>query len=103
MKSCTESENGTEVPLSTGERLQIILPENRTAGFKWSIQTVPDFCHVFRDESVSGGKTPGAGGTHLWEMEARQPGVSELVLVYQRSWEQQAAREFRLTLNARGH
>jgi predicted secreted protein len=101
MKSCTESENATEVTLSTGEHLKIVLPENRTAGFKWSIQTVPDFCHVLRDESISGGETPGASGTHIWEIEARRPGVSELVLIYQRSWEHQAAREYKLTLNAR--
>jgi len=102
MKQFTEANNGSEVQLATRDTFQIRLPENRTAGFRWAIQALPPFCQVTGDQFISPPAVLGAAGEHIWAIETRGPGTSELVLSYGRSWESQATREYKLTLSSKG-
>lgn len=97
-----EADSGRTVTMSVSDELQIILDENQTTGYLWSVVTndedvlgqsgEPSF--VIDDDSV------GAGGEKTYTFRAIAPGTSALVLV--NAMEGQAAvdpdRIFELTV-----
>jgi len=88
-----EASSGQTVELSTGQVMELRLPENPTTGFRWHV-TSPGgpACRIIFDTYQSPDRAiPGAGGAHVWRVEAVQPGLCNLTLRYSRSWDTEAA------------
>ena len=83
---------------SLGDQLELVLPENRTTGFRWHI--VADgspVCELQEDVPTEPRATPGRLSHRRWRLEVRQEGESELRIAYRRAWEEVApARKFEL-------
>ena len=99
MLAINEASNGQTVELSTGQVMELRLAENPATGFRWHVSSPGDpACHIVSDayeQPPSPGK-PGAGGTHVWQVQAVRPGLCNLGLSYARSWDTGAtsARSF---------
>ena len=88
-----EASSGQTVELSTGQVMELRLPENPTTGFRWHV-TSPGgpACRIVFDTYQSPDRAiPGAGGAHVWRVEAAQAGLCNLTLRYSRSWDTEAA------------
>lgn len=79
------ADRDNEVPVRTGDRILLRLPENPTTGYRWSGQ-IPGFLRLVRDSNETG-EAPGAGGVRVLEFEAVAPGRAELRLALAREWE----------------
>jgi inhibitor of cysteine peptidase len=103
VKQITEDSNGTEIDLAVGETLEVLLPENRTTGFKWVLESGGEGVCVPAGDSFERGSAIGQPGTHRWEFRAERTGSAVIKLSYQRPWEQQQtpARKFTLKVRVR--
>jgi inhibitor of cysteine peptidase len=85
----TETDNGSTVDLTTGDRLTIRLESNPTTGYEWAIAEIDEQMLTY----LSGSYEPeddglvGQGGIQEMTFEAAQAGESVLGLKYWRSWE----------------
>ena len=98
-----EASSGQTVELSTGQVMELRLPENPTTGFRWHV-TSPGgpACRIVSDTYEPPNLAPpGAGGAHVWRVEAVQPGLCNLTLRYSRSWDTEAASGRRFTVQIR--
>jgi inhibitor of cysteine peptidase len=99
-----EAANGTEVPLESGQMLEIALKGNITTGYDWALDgALPSQVTTVTDEYVSDTGSPGvagAGGTHTFIYEAVASGTGTLKLKYRRSFEPKktAAQTFTITV-----
>jgi inhibitor of cysteine peptidase len=87
--SFNETNSGGTYPLSIGAVIQIRLRENPTTGYTWNL-SVTRGLSVINDTYIPDdvtGKLVGSGGTHVWFLEANQPGQQVLSGVYRRPWE----------------
>jgi inhibitor of cysteine peptidase len=83
-----ESDNGRTVVLRSGEMLRIVLPENATTGYRWTVEQW--------DREVAGpvaeapqyppGSAVGAGGHVEFLFKAGKSGFGEIVLREWRPW-----------------
>src|SRR5215471_1753484 len=90
--------NGRQVEATIGEEVDIILPETRTAGYRWTIlQNGEPQLQLMQDESQPNAARGGTG-KHRWRFQAIAGGASEIKIQYARSWEESAepARTFSL-------
>lgn len=99
MVQVDEKSNGTQITLATGETLEICLPENRTTGHKWFLESNSDVCASTTD-NFQPGKATGEAGTHCWQFRAERAGSCNIELAYRRSWgkDETPARSFKLAL-----
>ena len=101
----SEQDSGRTAELAVGETVEISLPENPTAGFRWTVTAVDRaVCEVVADERVAPDTSiPGAPGEHRWTVRGVHSGECALELGYGRSWQRGAspARVFRLRLRVR--
>ncbi|HET9617955.1 MAG TPA: protease inhibitor I42 family protein [Pseudolabrys sp.] len=102
MRTLTESDAGNTVELKLGETIELVLPENPTAGFRWHVDRIDTtactvLSDVFRPPAEA---TPGAGGVHVWKLKAlRVAAECPVALSYRRAWEIGApAKTFTSTL-----
>ncbi len=89
LSSLSEKDNGRQVRLQPGQKLDVVLFENGTTGYQWQIVSVdgnvlketakPDF-------KLSSGLL-GAGGRKTFHFKAASAGKTELRLAYRRPWE----------------
>ncbi len=94
-----ETSNGRQVELPVGQLLEIYLPENRTTGFKWNVESSGEPACTLVRSTYNPGRSIGQGGEHRWQFQARQAGAADIELLYCRSWERKkAARKFTLHL-----
>ena len=97
----TAQDAGASIELTPGAEFEVRLDENPTTGYRWRAgdwdQSIVDVTHEeFRPAERSG---TGAGGEHVWQLQARAPGKTVVRLTYGRGWESgAAAREFSLTV-----
>ena len=102
MPQVDETSNHNTVELPIGQTLELSLPENRTTGFKWNVQSSGEPICTLVNERYEAGRSVGQGGKHHWQFRAQQAGSADIELLYRRSWEEgKAAREF--TLHVRVH
>ncbi len=97
-----EDDSGQTVTMAAGDALQIVLPENPTTGYVWSVVT--------NDEAVLASSAEpayevdsdaiGAGGVKTFMFRAAAPGTSVLRLVNARAQETavEPSRVFELTV-----
>jgi predicted secreted protein len=93
----TEQTNGREVEVKAGEELEIVLPEVRTAGYRWNIvQNGAPQLQLVQDDSQPNAARVGGARQHRWRFGAVAAGASEIKIEYARSWEESAqpARTF---------
>lgn len=105
MLALTEADADKTFDLATGDSVEIRLPENATAGYRWTIEAIDNsICDVTADERQAPAKVvPGAPGSHFWRLKALRAGDCRIAIAYRRSWAADAppAREFKLRLRVR--
>ena len=94
--SLSEKDDGSNVTLGVGQKLEVVLKSNQTTGYQWAIDTKPEACLEQVDEptydSASGSTgMVGAGGKETWVFEGKSAGTTPLKLKYWRSFEPTAA------------
>jgi inhibitor of cysteine peptidase len=77
---------GDTVVVAVGEEFVVALPATPSTGYTWTAAGNPDVTFV-SSHQVAGGSQPGAEGTQEMTFEGRQPGGSQLVFTYVRSFE----------------
>jgi inhibitor of cysteine peptidase len=99
MIQINEESNGTRMDLPIGETLELCLPENRTTGYKWVLESSSDVC-VLLNNSFQPGHATGEPGKRCWQFRAERAGSGAIELTYRRTWseEKAASRAFRLAL-----
>lgn len=82
---------GHEVPaaaLVVGDVLAVELPENRTTGYVWSADAVPEqLVELAEAPPDEAGRPPGAGRSRVLRFAAARPGAGELRLRQGRPWQ----------------
>src|SRR5579872_1311866 len=89
--------------VTVGQRFEVCLDENRTAGYRWGLRLSPELgVRLVGDRYERGEDLPGAAGTRRWEFEAERPAEGAITFEYARSWESAPAREVRLPVRVIG-
>jgi inhibitor of cysteine peptidase len=104
MPSLTEADNGRTVDLRVGETVEVTLPENATAGYRWAIDRL-DSGIVEANEAkprYPSGQA-GSAGQVTFAFKATGPGSGEVVLKYWRHFEGDSSvtKRFRMRMNAK--
>ena len=76
------------VNLKIGSITEVILKENPTTGYSWNVSVTDGLAIV--NDTFTGPENKqivGAGGVHVWTLEAITPGNQSFSGVYRRSWE----------------
>lgn len=101
-----EADAGRTVDVRRGQSIAVLLPSNRSTGFRWSL--VPALAGVLtasRDAGYTQDSSGGVGapGVETWTFEASQSGQQELRFEYRRPWEKTVppARVIALTIAVR--
>jgi predicted secreted protein len=106
MITLDEHADGREIELLRGDELEVVLPANRTTGFRWRLEpgAEPVLAAVNESYETPGASAPGGGGTHRWRFRAEQPGRGTITLALRRSWLTTGpeARTFRLHVDVPG-
>ena len=82
------TDNGKTIPVALGDTIEVTLDENPTTGFQWNATTTPGLAIItdrFEPSDTSEG-IAGAGGIHIWELQATQSGLQNFSAVYKQSW-----------------
>jgi inhibitor of cysteine peptidase len=77
---------GDSIDVAVGDKFVVALPATPSTGYTWTAAGNPDVTFV-STRQVAGGSQPGAAGTQELTFEGRQPGASQLVVTYARSFE----------------
>ena len=97
--SFTEADNGTTAVFENGTFFYLKLSENPTTGYSWELE-LSEGLSLLNDEFISpeppeGADEPlvGAGGAHIWKIEAVTEGNQHLKGIYKRPWENETGEE----------
>ena len=91
----TEQQNNATLSVNQGNTVTLMLPENPTTGFLWTLTTTPGL-NVTGDSFVPSDKTGtlvGSGGTRVWEIAVKGTGTQDILAIYKRSWEPETGNE----------
>ena len=83
-----ESQDNTEVQAQVGDTLEVRLPENATAGYRWALDN-PDHALFVADgmDADYPNSALGSGGTAILRVRVVSKGSGTLTLKYWRSFE----------------
>ena len=97
----TEADNGRTVSARVGDVLDVQLPENATAGFRWTPDPAEGGVLVAEATGASypAGST-GSGGIAVFHFRVLASGTATLRLRLGRSWQATATEEFTVTVEA---
>jgi predicted secreted protein len=88
--------------VTTAEPFFVVLPDNGTGGYLWRIAELPSGIDVRREDDLPpGDAAPGASGSKLFELEAREAGTFTVRFERRRDWEPGADRERSVVVSAR--
>ncbi|TET70367.1 MAG: hypothetical protein E3J56_08095 [Candidatus Aminicenantes bacterium] len=94
MEIFTQKHNGKEFKIHIGETFQVILPENPTTGYIWTVYKpgTPNISLVSKSFSSPQEEPPavGRGGTRIFTFRASEVGLAELHLRLRRPWEEES-------------
>jgi len=92
-KTLTEKNNGDSLNLKINDTVEIKLESNPTTGYSWFLNdnvdetivsiTSPEFMESKKDEELVG-----AGGYEIFTIKAISKGKTDIILNYERSWEE---------------
>lgn len=97
--SFTEADNGTTAVFENGTVFYLKLSENPTTGYSWELELSEGLSllgdEYIQDEPPAEMEQPivGAGGAHIWEIEAVSEGNQQLKGIYKRPWERETGEE----------
>jgi inhibitor of cysteine peptidase len=97
--SFTEADNGTNAVFENGTVFYLKLSENPTTGYSWELERSEGLNllgdEYIQDEPPAEMEQPivGAGGAHIWELEAVAKGEQQLTGIYKRPWEEETGEE----------
>ncbi len=97
----TDRDDGSTISLSPGEIVELVLDENATTGYLWSIVQRPDGLHLDDDGlHPPGDARPGAGGQHWFTFHAEGAPEGTLIAELRRPWETggSAERTFQVSI-----
>lgn len=87
----TDTDN---IVLKVGNTKDIILEENPSTGYAWSVEPNEDgIIEIVKDYYMEGLPVPGASGQHMWRIKALEKGETTLTFNYERSWEENSSIE----------
>jgi len=91
MEIFTSQHNGREFRIHVGETFQVILPENPTTGYIWTVYKsgLPNIRLMSKTFSSPREelRVVGRGGTRIFTFKAVKVGTAELILRLRRPWE----------------
>ena len=99
----TEADNGKTINVKPGHIIILKLNENPSTGYSWQMKLSKGL-ELLSDKYSSESSGPGgrailgAGGYHLWTIEAKYKGSQQVEAIYKRSWEQAEVKAFKLTV-----
>ena len=102
----TDQDNGKDIDLTTGDTLIVKLKSNPSTGYKWTVAGDPSPLRLAKStyvKNTQSSKAAGAPGVQVLRFNAEGSGVTNLTLVYRRSWEYNVApaKSFSLRANVR--
>lgn len=91
MVIATQADNGREIRIAAGGRLQIELPQAGSAGYAWEIQDLGamhfEVLEAGTTDRLGPGDIVGAPVTMRWVLLAKKAGSAQLRLFHYRPWE----------------
>ena len=91
MITLTKENDGGEYQFRPGQIFQVVLPENPTTGYRWTVaEPAPSNITLIRQEYTAKHHDPlivGAGGVRTMTFQAGSEGSTHLVLLLRRAWE----------------
>lgn len=98
----TEADNGKTINVNQGNIFILKLNENPSTGYSWQL-SLSSGLKLLSDNyysSQSSGPRPivGAGGYHLWIIQAKSKGSQQVEATYKRPWEQDGVQTFKLNV-----
>jgi inhibitor of cysteine peptidase len=88
VKKLQMKDSGTTVKMSTGEKFQIVLDANATAGYKWDITSTENpVIKLVNSAYKVNSDLIGAGGQQIYYFAVSGKGKTKLQIVYRRPWE----------------
>jgi inhibitor of cysteine peptidase len=89
MMKIGEKSDRKRVEIARGEEVEITLPENPTAGYRWRLDASDGaVCSVVEDAfEAPDPQKPGAGGTHHWRFRGEHTGEVTILLTLSRTWD----------------
>jgi inhibitor of cysteine peptidase len=102
MLNLNETADGSAVAVSVGDYVEVILAENRTTGYRWSLHSGGEpVCALVEDEVIPVGEYPGASGSRRWRFEIIKAGTAAVEMLYLRPWESApAVRRFGILIRS---
>jgi len=83
-----EHNAGERIDAGVDDRIELVLTENPTTGFRWEIERPNDVVAVESDEFVPPSEVrPGAAGERHVTFRAAAPGTARVTLRLRRAWE----------------
>lgn len=96
-----ESYNGKQIDLPTGETLEVSLPENKTTGFQWVLESSAKGVFSLVSDELEPGRLIGEPGIHRWLFRAERAGSDRIEMFYRRPWEEKEKPQRRFLLSVR--
>lgn len=99
-----EKDDGGASELATDDVIRVLLPENPTTGYRWSVDTLDgERLELVETKFHLSRPLPGAGGTREFRFRVLAPGRATLTLKHWREWEGDASvtRRYKHTLTIR--
>lgn len=82
-------DDGMRLELKTGDEVELVLPGNPTTGYEWVVIEAPsNLQQVNETEFVAESDLIGAGGDFHFRFRATAPGTAQLILTYERPFEE---------------
>jgi inhibitor of cysteine peptidase len=101
--SFTQADDGKTTALARGTHFLVVLPENGSTGYRWSVDHVDTAIVAERGSQFSAGRSiaPGATGERQFAFEAKQVGATELILGLRQPWDPDGVPDQRFSLSVR--
>lgn len=88
-QTLTLDDDGMQVAMSTGDEIELVLPGNPSTGYGWVVTEAPSILEeVGETEFLPKSDLIGAGGEFHFRFVATEPGTAQLLLVYERPFEE---------------
>ncbi|MGH8928190.1 MAG: protease inhibitor I42 family protein [Acidimicrobiia bacterium] len=88
-QSLSPDDDGSQIELSRGEQVELVLPGNPSTGYMWVVADASPVLEVMGEpEFQPESDLVGAPGEFLFRFEAREPGTAQLLLTYERPFEE---------------
>ena len=99
----TYSDAEPAINIGVNQEFTIALNSNPTTGYGWQESYDESVLELveksYRPGAEAEPEVVGAGGTEYFQFKALQPGETELVITYKRSWEEEYLEQLVFTVN----